>query len=85
MGTGGNEYSVAIPPGALDVQIALQDATHTMKVYTAGVGNSGSPANYWLIEAGQVLSIRSKLGGQTLYFMSTTSSVAAQVLYIIDP
>jgi hypothetical protein len=85
MTTGTDEYSVVIPTGAIEVQIKLQDATHTCEVYQVSVGNGGSPANFWTIDAGQVWYLGStKQDQQTLYLMSATSSVVAEVSYYLD-
>lgn len=85
MTTGTNEYSVTIPTGAIEVQIKLQDATHTAMVYQVSVGNGGSPANFWNIDAGATWYLGStRQDQQTLYLMSSTSAVAAEVSYYLD-
>jgi hypothetical protein len=81
MATSGNEYSASIPPGAIDVKIKLADATNAAKIYTASVGNGGTPANYWTINPGQILEMHTKMGGQTFYLMGATNSLVAQILY----
>jgi hypothetical protein len=85
MTTGSNEYSVAIPAGAVDVQIACGDATHTIQVYNVSVGNGGTPANAWLIEANTVFNLgTTKQDAQTLFLMSSSSTIVAQVSYYLD-
>src|SRR5579859_4942155 len=82
--TAGNEYSLVIPPGAMDVQLKLRDATKTLKIYGVSVGNGGSPANYITLAAGQVLSFRTKQGGQTIYVMPADNTQVLEACYFID-
>jgi hypothetical protein len=85
MTTGTDEYSVAIPSGAIEVQISCGDATNKIQVYTISVGNGGSPANAWLIEANMTFKLgTTKQDAQTLYLMSSASSIVAQVSYYLD-
>jgi hypothetical protein len=84
MATAGNEYSVTIPPQALDVHIKMRDATSKLKIYTTSVGNT-TPSNYYTVNAGATLEFRTKLGGQTIYLQSDGTSVVAEVSYVIDP
>lgn len=83
--TANDEYSIVIPTGAVNVQMKLADATHTVMVYQVSVGNGGSPANFWTIDAAQLSPFGpTKQDAQTLYLMSATSSVSMQVSYYLD-
>jgi hypothetical protein len=83
--TANDEYSIAIPAGAINVQMKLADATHTVMVYQVSVGNGGSPANFWTIDAAQLSPFGpTKQDPQTLYLMSGTASVSMQVSYYLD-
>jgi hypothetical protein len=83
--TGNDEYSITIPSGAVNVQMKLADATHTVNIYQVSVGNGGNPANFWTIDADQANPFGpTKQDAQTLYLMSATSSVSLQVSYYLD-
>jgi hypothetical protein len=85
MATANNEYSIVIPSGAMNVQMKLADATHTVMVYQTSVGNGGSPANFWTIDAAQISPFGpTKQDAQTIYLMSGTASVSLQVSYYLD-
>lgn len=84
MGTSGNEYALVIPPGALDVHIQLRDTTNTVKLYTVGVGNQGSPSNYFTLNPGKSLELRSRLGGQTIYAMPSANTTVLEACWIAD-
>jgi len=85
MTTGTDEYSVAIPSGAVDLQIACSDAIHTIQVYQVSVGNGGTPANAWTITANTPYKpSTTKQDAQTLYLMSSSSTIVAQVSYYLD-
>ena len=84
MTTATNEYSIAIPPGAINLQLKCRDLVNAIKVYTVSVGNGGSPANFYTINPNSTLSFFSKAGGQTLYLMSTASAIVLEASYLID-
>jgi hypothetical protein len=83
--TANNEYSITIPTGAVNVQMKLGDATNTVKVYQVSVGNAGTPANFWTIDAGQVSPFAPTVQDQqTFYLMSAAAGVSLQVSYYLD-
>ena len=66
MTTGNNEYSVAIPPGALNVHIKLRDTTNSLKLYSTSVGNGGTPNPFYTVAPGTTLQLDTKLHGRLL-------------------
>lgn len=84
MGTSGNEYSVSIPPNAVNVKIKARDTTNTIKVYTVSVGNGGSPANYVTIPANMIVDLRGMFGAQILYLMPSANTMVAEIFYIAN-
>jgi hypothetical protein len=84
MPTAGNEYSLVIPHGALDIIIKCRDTSNPLKVYTVSVGNQGNPGSYYTVDPGQVLVLETKSDGQTFYLQSTGTNVVAEMLYHID-
>lgn len=82
--TANNEYTLVLPPGAINLQLKMSDATHTAQIYTVSVGNAGTPANSFTIGANQIISFVTRSGGQTLYVMPNTSNTVLQGAYYLD-
>lgn len=83
MGTGGNEYSVTVPPGAINVHIKLRDTTNPLKVYTTSVGNT-LPTTYFTVDPDTEFRMETKMDNQVVYLQCTASSVVAEVSYFLD-
>jgi hypothetical protein len=80
--TATDEYSIVIPTGASNVQMKLGDATHTAQIYQVSVGNGGTPANAWLLNAGEIYALGVTMQQEeTLYAMPATNSTVLQVSY----
>ena len=83
MSTSGHEYSVTIPPGAINVHIKLRDATNSMIVYTTSVGNT-TPSVYYTVDPGTEYRMDTKMDGQIIYMQGSAASVVAEVGYFLD-
>src|SRR5215831_15241607 len=86
------EYSLAIPPGAIEVTLQLRPTGTPANLfwYMAPSGSSapGSsanlPATYNTIPAGSSRIITNKLGGQTIYFQVDQSGQTLEFDYHAD-
>lgn len=86
------EYSLAIPPGAIEITLQLRPSGTPANLYwymapsgSLAPGTSGNlPSVYNTIPAGSSRSIMGKLGGQTLYFQVDQSSQVLEFDYHAD-
>src|SRR5882672_1440516 len=71
------EYSVAVPPGAIEVTLQLRPSAGPAKLFWYMASNNLSPgseanlpATYGTVPAGSSRSILGKPGGQIIYFQT---------------
>ena len=86
------EYSVAIPPGAIEITFQLRPNATPANVFwymapsgSVSPGSVGNlPAAYTTIPAGSSRSILGKLGGQTIYFQVDQGGQVLELDYHAD-
>lgn len=85
------EYQIVVPPGAMDITLALRpNASPANLFWYLATNNSapGSAANlpavYGTIPAGGARTITGKLGGQTIYFQTDQATQVAELDYHED-
>src|SRR4051812_14579802 len=85
------EYSIAIPPGAIEITLQLRPSGVAANVFwymapnTPAPGSAANlPATYGTIPAGSSRTILGKLGGQTLYFQLDGASQVLEMDYHAD-
>lgn len=85
------EYSIVVPPGAMNVTLQLRPSATPSKIYWYMASNNPShgteanlPATYGTIPAGASRTISGKLGGQTIYFQVDGADQVLEMDYHAD-